>query len=60
MAGLEQDQPLRRALDPENAAKIEEYVEKIKGLMALSQEFTVVRSIIVFQLPFPSQTTTFF
>lgn len=43
VAGLEQDQPLRKALDPENAAKIEEYIERIQGLMGLNEPFTVVR-----------------
>nr|CAG4640886.1 EOG090X06TU [Eulimnadia texana] len=42
IAGLEQDQPVRRALDPEGAEKIDEFVQKLKNLRALDTPFTLV------------------
>ena len=42
-AGLEQDQPVRKALDPEGAAQIEGYLLKIADLRELKTNFTVVR-----------------
>ncbi|KAK5872019.1 hypothetical protein PBY51_012755 [Eleginops maclovinus] len=41
-AGLEQDQPLRRATDPEVADKIEEFIQKLKTLKEVESEFTLV------------------
>merc|ERR1719309_1602923 len=43
VAGLEQDQPVRRIMDPDNADKIDTFVGRIRDLcLSLSQEFTVV------------------
>ena len=43
IAGLAQDQPVRKHLDPEGAKQIEEYVAKIEALLTLNQPFHVVR-----------------
>ena len=43
ISGLEQDQPLRKALDPDSAEKIEEYIAKVRGLMELEEPFHLVR-----------------
>lgn len=42
VAGLEQDQPARRAADPEVADKIEEFIQKLKKLKEVENEFTLV------------------
>lgn len=42
VAGLEQDQPVRRATDPEVAEKIEEFIQKLKNLKHVENEFTLV------------------
>ncbi|XP_040015283.1 zinc finger protein ZPR1 [Xiphias gladius] len=42
VAGLEQDQPARRAADPEVAEKIEQFIQKLKKLKDVETEFTVV------------------
>lgn len=42
VAGLEQDQPLRRAADPQVADKIDEFIEKLKRLKEVENEFTLV------------------
>ena len=42
IAGLEQDQPVRRALEPEDAAKIDSYVKRIEDLISLNQPFHIV------------------
>lgn len=42
VAGLEQDQPLRRAADPQVAEKIDEFIEKLKRLKEVENEFTLV------------------
>lgn len=42
VAGLEQDQPVRRAADPGVADKIDEFIEKLKKLKEVQDEFTVV------------------
>ncbi|XP_067826922.1 zinc finger protein ZPR1 [Heptranchias perlo] len=42
VAGLEQDQPTRKATDPEVASKIEEFVEKLKKLKDVETPFTLV------------------
>ncbi|XP_047439111.1 zinc finger protein ZPR1 [Mugil cephalus] len=42
VAGLEQDQVARRAADPEVADKIEEFVQKLKKLKEVEDEFTLV------------------
>lgn len=42
VAGLEQDQPVRRATDPEVAEKIEEFIQKLKNLKQVENEFTLV------------------
>ncbi|XP_036392855.1 zinc finger protein ZPR1 [Megalops cyprinoides] len=41
-AGLEQDQPLRKATAPEVAEKIEEFIEKLKKLKDVESEFTLI------------------
>ncbi|XP_075881209.1 zinc finger protein ZPR1 [Nelusetta ayraudi] len=42
VAGLEQDQPVRRATDPQVADKIDEFIQKLCKLKAVESEFTVV------------------
>lgn len=42
VAGLEQDQPVRRAADPEVADKIDEFIQKLRKLKEVENEFTVV------------------
>lgn len=42
VAGLEQDQVVRRVTDPEVAEKIDEFIEKLKKLKEVDNEFTVV------------------
>ncbi|XP_013871480.1 zinc finger protein ZPR1 [Austrofundulus limnaeus] len=42
VAGLEQDQPGRRAADPEVADRIEEFIQKLKKLKEVEEEFTLV------------------
>ncbi|XP_071380039.1 zinc finger protein ZPR1 isoform X1 [Centroberyx affinis] len=42
VAGLEQDQPARREAAPEVAEKIEEFIEKLKRLKDVEEEFTLV------------------
>ena len=44
ISGLEQDQPLRKALDPDSAEKIEDYIAKVRGLMELEEPFHLVRA----------------
>ncbi|XP_059185850.1 zinc finger protein ZPR1 [Centropristis striata] len=41
-AGLEQDQPVRRAAAPEVADKIDEFIRKLKKLKDVEDEFTLV------------------
>ncbi|XP_029907060.1 zinc finger protein ZPR1 [Myripristis murdjan] len=42
VAGLEQDQPVRRATAPEVADQIDTFIEKLKKLKGLEEEFTLV------------------
>ncbi|NXI99212.1 ZPR1 protein, partial [Psophia crepitans] len=42
VAGLEQDQPLRRATDQEVASKIDEFIGKLKQLKELRSSFTFI------------------
>ncbi|KAL4608704.1 zinc finger protein ZPR1 [Arapaima gigas] len=42
VVGLEQDQPVRKAVDPGVAAKIDEFMEKLKKLKDVESEFTLV------------------
>lgn len=42
VAGLEQDQPIRRAVDPHVAEKIDEFIQRLNKLKAVESEFTVV------------------
>lgn len=42
VAGLEQDQPVRRATDPEVAEKIDEFIQKLRKLKDVEEEFTLV------------------
>ncbi|KAF5895121.1 zinc finger protein ZPR1 [Clarias magur] len=42
IAGLEQDQPLRRATDPEVADKIDQFIQKLKKLKDVDKEFTLI------------------
>lgn len=42
IAGLEQDQPGRRAADPGVADRIEEFIQKLKKLKEVESEFTLV------------------
>lgn len=41
-AGLEQDQPARRAADPQVAEKLDEFIQKLKKLKDVEEEFTLV------------------
>lgn len=41
VAGLEQDQPVRRHLDPEGAEQIDEFVSRIQTVLRLGQPFTL-------------------
>ncbi len=52
IAGLNQDQPVRRHIDPDGAQKIDDYVAKIEALLGLAEPFHVVR----FQQGQPPQT----
>ncbi|XP_069750723.1 zinc finger protein ZPR1 [Narcine bancroftii] len=40
--GLEQEQPIRKATNPEVASKVEEFIEKLKKLTKLETPFTLV------------------
>jgi zinc finger protein len=42
VTALEQDQLLRRIQDPEGAAQIDSYLEKIKGLLQVKEPFHIV------------------
>lgn len=42
VAGLEQDQAVRRAADPEVAEKIDEFIQKLRKLKEVENEFTLV------------------
>ncbi|XP_027858369.1 zinc finger protein ZPR1 [Xiphophorus couchianus] len=42
VAGLEQDQPARRAAEPQVAEKIDEFIQKLKKLKDVEHEFTLV------------------
>lgn len=42
VAGLEQDQPARRAADPQVAEKLDEFIQKLKKLKGVEEEFTLV------------------
>ena len=42
IAGLTQDQPVRKHMDPEGAAQIDNYVAKIEALLGLKEPFHVV------------------
>nr|XP_046238317.1 zinc finger protein ZPR1 [Scatophagus argus] len=42
VAGLEQDQPVRRATDPEVAEKIDKFIQKLRKLKEVENEFTLV------------------
>ncbi|XP_008305142.1 zinc finger protein ZPR1 [Stegastes partitus] len=42
VAGLEQDQAVRRATDPEVAEKIDEFIQKLRKLKEVENEFTLV------------------
>jgi len=42
ITGLEQDQPVRRHMDPEGAKQIDDYVLKVREVLKLVEPFTVV------------------
>ncbi|KAM4582513.1 zinc finger protein ZPR1 [Fundulus diaphanus] len=42
VAGLEQDQPARRAAEPQVAEKLDQFIQKLKKLKDVEQEFTLV------------------
>ena len=42
IAGLTQDQPVRKHVDPDGAKKIDEYVEKIENILTLKEAFHIV------------------
>lgn len=42
VAGLEQDQPVRRAVDPEVADRIDVFIQKLQKLKEVNEEFTLV------------------
>ena len=39
ISGLSQDQPVRRALHPEDAEKIDEYIERVEQLLTVAKPF---------------------
>jgi zinc finger protein len=41
VAGLEQDQPVRRVMHPEDAASIDRFVERLQHLLTVSEPFTL-------------------
>ncbi len=45
---MQQDQPLRKTLDPEAASKIDEFIVKIEDLLALKSPFHVVSEVILY------------
>ena len=47
IAGLTQDQPVRKHMDPEGAAQIDNYVAKIEDLLGLKEPFHVVRNLAI-------------
>lgn len=46
IAGLEQDQPVRRIEHPEPAAQIDSFIEELTKLKELKKPFTLVSSYI--------------
>ncbi|XP_026797601.3 zinc finger protein ZPR1 [Pangasianodon hypophthalmus] len=42
VSGLEQDQPIRRATDPEVADKIDQFIQRLKKLKDVGEEFTLI------------------
>uniref|UniRef100_A0A3B1KC61 Zinc finger protein ZPR1 n=1 Tax=Astyanax mexicanus TaxID=7994 RepID=A0A3B1KC61_ASTMX len=42
VAGLEQEQPIRRATDPEVANKIDQFIQRLKKLKVMEEEFTLI------------------
>ena len=42
--GLLQDQPVRRHMAPEDAQKIDEYVDKVKEIMKVEKPFSMVNN----------------
>ncbi|XP_020488764.2 zinc finger protein ZPR1 [Labrus bergylta] len=42
VSGLEQEQPIRRATDPDVADKIDEFIQRLKKLKDVEEEFTLV------------------
>ncbi len=47
VTALEQDQPVRRALDPDGAQQIDAFVDKVKGLMTAEQAFHIVSRVLI-------------
>ena len=43
ISGLEQDQPLRRTLDPDSAEKIDVFIQILMDRKSLKNSFTLVR-----------------
>ena len=48
IAGLEQDQPVRRAMAPEDAEKIDSFIKRIEDLLNLNQPFHIVSLVQYF------------
>ena len=46
IAGLEQDQPVRRAMDPESSEKIDAFIQRLNETKSLKEPFTIVSSCI--------------
>ncbi|XP_066507299.1 zinc finger protein ZPR1 [Hoplias malabaricus] len=42
VAGLQQDQPVRRATDPDVAGKIEQFIQRLNKLKDVEEEFTLI------------------
>jgi zinc finger protein len=42
ISGLEQDQPVRREREPEDAAQIDTFIKRIEDLLNLNQPFHIV------------------
>ena len=52
IAGLTQDQLVRKHMDPEGAKQIDDYVAKIEALLDLNRPFHVVRFLSSYLLDF--------
>lgn len=47
ITGLEQDQPVRRVMDPDSAEKIDAFIQLLTETKNLNTPFTIVNLVIV-------------